>query len=446
LNARRLFEELFTPVDARAPAAFRIALGAVAFLDLVDRARDAFTFYSNQGLLAAGSPGDAVASPTGVVLFFAAGLLVTAALAAGYRTRAAAVATLLVAVAIQARHPAIDDGGDTLLRVLCLWGVFVDGGGRWSLDVRLGRRPAAATVPGFPVRLLQLQIALVYLTAGLAKTGASWRDGSAVYYAVQSTDYGRPLGAWLAARLPALTRPLSFGTVAIELAFAPLVLAPVRSGRWRALGLLLGLALHAGIASAMRVGIFSWVLPASYTIFLRPRWLDRAGPATGLRAPPPPLAAKLLWGALALQMAAVLVQLVAGRRVPGVSGELTLVGLGQRWAMFTPDPPRKLNAFTGRGRLADGTEVDVLARVVPGLVPRGGFFFSRWYKYRSDLARTRPAALEAFGRYVCRRWNGQVPGPPLDRFTLVLSWRDLAPPGQPPLPWQGAEVLRQRCR
>lgn len=470
MNARAAVNTLIGPVDARVPAMFRVALGLVTLVDFAGRLQDAFTFYSTQGLLAPDAPiarralldellFGAQPSPARVVVVFVLYFVAIACFTLGYRTRLSTVMAWAVISAVQMRNRVICDGGDTLLRILLFWAMFVDLGGRLSLDVALGRRPAQAAVPGWPVRLLRLQIALVYLVAGVTKNGSSWMDGSAVYYAVQSIDFGRPFGSWLVAHLP-VARAVAFATLAIEISFAPLVLAPVRFGGLRLLGLLLGLALHVGIAATMRVGIFSWVLPASYSIYLLPRWIDagvrrlrlpalRPLPDAAPAAPAFSARAAVLWAALGLQMAAVVCQLILGKgggaRAPIVYRELALIGIAQAWSMFAPEPPRRLNRFSAAGVLTDGSAIDVLAAAAPKMLP-GGVVYSRWYKYRSDLARTDPADLETFGRYLCRRYNGEASGAKLDHFTLTLHWRRIAAPGQYDSPaWQQADVLHQPC-
>ncbi|HEX3696048.1 MAG TPA: HTTM domain-containing protein [Polyangia bacterium] len=471
MKARAFLGRLIQPIDARAPALFRIAIGVVTAVDFADRLRDAFTFYSSQGLLApdaelVNAPLSLLAfgsapSPARVVCFFIFGFVAITCFTLGYRTRLATVATWAIVYAIQLRNRAIGDGGDTLLRVLLFWALFIDLGGRFSLDVIWRRRPPQATVPGLPVRLLRLQIALVYLFAGLSKTGASWLNGSAVYYAVQSVDFGRPFGSWLAAH-PTLARVFGFGTLAAELGFAPLVSMPLRWPVFRALGLTLGLGLHVGIALTMRVGIFSWVLPASYAIYLSPRWIDAlvrrrdaivpsGDPFSDSRLPTPvSRSTAALWAILGLQMTAVVCQLVLGKDrgnwVPGVYAELAALGMSQGWTMFSPEPPKRLNRFSATGTLTDGQSIDVLAAAAPMLLPAGGVVYSRWYKYRSDLARTRHQDLAIFGRYICRRYNDQTSGAKLRRFTLTLYWRDIPAPGSKATSdWEHANVLEQPC-
>src|SRR6185369_3440973 len=150
-------------IDARVPALLRIALGIVIVTDLVDRLRDLFTFFTDLGVVprsafpmrwsifaATGQPG-----PTAAL--FLLGIPIGVALMVGYRTRAASVLAWVFLTSVMARNPYICDGGDTVLRLLLFWSMFADLGARYSFDVRLGRRPARATVPAIAVRALQIQ-------------------------------------------------------------------------------------------------------------------------------------------------------------------------------------------------------------------------------------------------------------------------------------------------
>jgi hypothetical protein len=440
-------------VDARVPALFRIGLGLVVLSDIVDRLRDLFGFYTDLGLVAARSPlqrwlrpslFDAFGSPAGVSVLFTFGLLAAAAFLVGYRSRLATALLWLFMLSLSNRNPHIADGGDTVIRMLLFWTLFLDVGAALSLDVRLGRRPRQASVPAAPLRLVQLQVAVIYLFTFLAKTGPSWRDGSAVLRAVASAEWGRGLAPLLAAH-PGLCRALTWATLALEGSFAFLVLSPWRPSVTRAVALGAGTALHLGILLTMRVGVFSEVMPVSYLALVPAAWVERlAGPAVGIRASP---ARPALVAALALQMALVITEQAlrpAGHALPSPVGtELTLLGLHQNWSMFAPDSPLLEVRWQVPGRLADGSTVDVARAVAPGLVRRGGFFYSRWHKLRNTLASQDPALVAALGRYLCRRYRGARAGR-LERFDLVGEIHDLDPRGPQP-PAEQAVFVRQRC-
>ena len=155
-------------------------------LDLAARLRDFHAFYTAGGLL---PPAGSAArwswlalsdDPTVTLVLYLLAFPVAALVLLGLFTRAALVATFLTLISLHHRNPYVEGGGDAVLRALMFWMIFVDAGARLSLDVRLGRRPARELIPAFPVRVLQLQIASIYLFAFLTKTGPSWRDGSAI--------------------------------------------------------------------------------------------------------------------------------------------------------------------------------------------------------------------------------------------------------------------------
>src|SRR5262245_17873482 len=104
-------------VDARLPALLRIALGLLVLFDLGDRAFDFHAFYTAEGIRP--GPGEemyqglrwslfhlvgaATGSRGAVLALFVAGFGLAAALAAGYRTRAASVATWVFVTSLQNR-------------------------------------------------------------------------------------------------------------------------------------------------------------------------------------------------------------------------------------------------------------------------------------------------------------------------------------------------------
>jgi uncharacterized membrane protein YphA (DoxX/SURF4 family) len=155
--------------------------------------------------------------------------------------------------------------------VLCL--VFADCGAVWSLDSWLGRRRGAndrvlgaVTYPIAPLRLIRIQVALVYLSSGLWKLfNDQWRDGSAVHYVLSNNVYQRfryqvPPG------LDSLTTLLTYGVMFWEISFGLMVLyRPTRR-----IAIIVGVMMHLGMLTAIEIGPFGWVMLASYVAFLEP--------------------------------------------------------------------------------------------------------------------------------------------------------------------------------
>lgn len=121
-----------------------------------------------------------------------------------------------------------------------------------------------------PPRALQLQIALVYLAAGINKLcEPDWRSGQ--FFAFWAEEIlAAPVYLQLRSALPAgwLDLLLAWSTIAIELLLGPALLW----SRSRAAAILLGIGFHASIL-VFTQGILSWVflyaLPVSYLVFAR---------------------------------------------------------------------------------------------------------------------------------------------------------------------------------
>lgn len=363
----------------------------------------------------------AVGTPVAAGLLLGVGAAAALLLALGVWSRAAAVVAWLYLNAIAARNPFVLDGGDAVLAALTFWSIFADLDGAWSL--RRGAR--RATVAALPVRVLECQMALVYLAAAVAKSGPTWRSGEALYHVLQDNDFARPLGMALLAR-PALCALLTFATRAIEAGFVPLVLSPWRPRQTRALAAALAALMHLGIFAFMRVGMFCPAMLAGLCLFVPLR--APAAPSTQTRSFPRALAL-----ALGLVFAATAVNALAPRHTPRVIGAaLHRLGLHQSWTMFAPDGAELDGYFAARASLGDGRVVDPLRLAAPKLLPSPAFAFSRWFKLRDNLAGN--AQLQAVvTRWLCRRlalvdvtledWQRptHAPGELPARFTLASS-------------------------
>lgn len=462
-------------VDARLPALLRIALGLLVLFDLGDRSLDFHAFYTGDGLLPGPGEGmdeglrwslfDLGRSRAATLALFVAGFLPAAALAAGYRTRLANVLVWVFELSLQNRNRWIIDGGDAVLLALLFWLMFVDSGAAFSLDVRLGRRKGLAAVPAAGFRMLQLQVAYIYLFTFLVKTGSSWRDGTAVYRAIVSNDWGRGFAPILAQH-PRVCAALTWATLAIEGAFPLLVLCPFRPHATRAVAIVAGTALHAGIYFNMRIGIFSQVMPASYLVFVPPSWIDGViGWVARRRGRPPPAAAAAAaadavvaalaerqrrWAPLVLallgaQLGVIVMEPIwrrTGVRVPrALMAELELIGGQQNWRMFSPNAPVIDVAWRAPGLLSDGTAVELTEVLIPGLGSHRRFAYSRWHRMRESLAQKPSSVLLPLGRYICRRYNGRQRGARLVRFALVASVRPTLS-AEPP---RQKQVFEQDC-
>jgi hypothetical protein len=443
-HASRLFrsETWFGFTDARPLALLRVAMGLILIEDWLDRLRDLSAFLGESGIVPVNhSPGTWslffwVTRPAGVVALDVVGLVAIVAFTCGYLTRLSTLLTWVFVHSVQHRNLLVCDSGDTLVRVLLFWGLFVDLGGRFSLDLALGRRAPARWIPVLGVRFMQLQVAIMYASTALAKNGPSWANGTAISRAVLNTDFGRPSGVWLAA-VPWLCHFLSHATVVIEGGFPILAL----SGPWqpwsRRAALLAGVGLHLGIFVFMKVGFFSLIVVASYLVFVDAGavdWAARRFPrlrAVGDEAEPPPSwYARDLCAVLLLQLL-VIVHSQIHDVSPPESVELNITGTWQNWHMFSPNPPPLSYRFSAEGLDAEGRPVDVLAAAAPQFAAQGGYRYSRWNKLRSNFETGAGPILPILGRYLCERYNRDPSRPALKSLSLYVDITRLPVPDLP---------------
>jgi len=269
----------FQPVETSTVALFRVAFGLLALGYTLSLAPVLFAFYSDDGILPAQPaysgtlawgvlglfPSDAA-----VLLFYFLLLVGTIALLAGFRARLAALVVFVCLISFGRRDPWVLNSGDLLVQVLAFYMLFMPSGTALSVDrwLREPRRfwefPARAI---WPLRLLQVQVSILYLAAVWAKVrGVTWNDGTAVSYAFRIDDIARfPVPDFVIDSL-VLVNLLTYGTLAVELSIGILVWNRVL----RPWVLLLGVGLHLGIDYAVRVGFFSYAVLVAYIAFIPP--------------------------------------------------------------------------------------------------------------------------------------------------------------------------------
>lgn len=300
----------FGQVDSRPLGVFRIVFALLVLKDAIYTLPLARIFYSDEGVTPRSALWDGLARsnrfslldampyPWMVTGFLLLWIVVLLMLLVGYQTRWATILNALLIVSLHERNPFVLSGADTVFRVLSLWSIFLPLGHYYSIDAlrdrlrryrvsrHLGdlRAPnQAKTSYAFPLRMAQIQIAIVYFFTGILKLpgGASaWANGEALHYALQLKSHTLPTGDWMSQLAPDfLLRWVDYQTLFTEIAFPLLVFSPVFQPALRLLALALGTLLHGGIAATMSIGNFSMVMICSYLLFFQPEWIVRAGAA-----------------------------------------------------------------------------------------------------------------------------------------------------------------------
>ncbi len=265
----------------------RICIGFLILLDLIHRAANLSAHYGDLGIL---SRADTLTLSgnkffislhmiSGLplvqgLLFLAAGVFAVM-LIVGYRTRLAAIVSWILLLSLQARNPMVLQGADIVLRITLFWMLFLPLGSRWSLDRILGRiaQPRTAFVVSVATFAYLMQIGVFYLFTGLLKTGASWHDGTALYYALSVDQLVRPFGRFLLSH-PTLSSALTYFTIYLETYGAALFFIPWKRGFFQMIGVLLFALFQFGANISFHLGLFGPISIAATLGILPPYFWD----------------------------------------------------------------------------------------------------------------------------------------------------------------------------
>ncbi len=269
-------------LDLRALAFMRMALALVLLADLFSRAYFLEAHYSNTGLFSVElmkiivwekwyfsfhALGDSVLYEGflfGIAAFFALMLLL------GYKTQFACIASWILLISLQNRNQLVLNGGDTLLRMLLFWAMFLPLGAKLSLDHRsyskndFENNNRFVSLAGFG---LLVQFFLVYFLSSLGKNGSSWNDGSAFMNVFRMDDLLSSFGEKLVL-YPKVLSNISPFVYYGQMIFPFFLLIPNKTNRFRNIALLFFLCLHLFIFLFFDLGIFSWVCIAGLLAFL----------------------------------------------------------------------------------------------------------------------------------------------------------------------------------
>ena len=278
-----------TPVDPRPLAWFRCWLGLLSLVNLWLLWPDMSLWLGNEGVLPphvhremVGDTRISIFMLTGysdlaIGLIAGLGLAGGLGLVAGVFPRCAAACVWLASVSYAWRNMDILHSGDNLIRIGAFFLIFARSGEALSLPRAVSRRlfPQAAVdpvalyqpVPAWPQRILQLQLCILYLAAGVWKLmGPTWRNGTAVGMVLQLGEFQRfPVPEFFLT--PLMSQVFTYGTLAFELGFPLLIWIP----QLRLPVLVAGLAFHAGLDWVMNVQLFQWLITAYYLLWLKPR-------------------------------------------------------------------------------------------------------------------------------------------------------------------------------
>lgn len=450
-------------VDWRSLLAFRIGLGLLLVGDATSRLPDAAAFYSSEGLLPRGLWLQEFSSRYPICLNLACDdswfqyalltiLIVSGfCITLGYRTTVSFAVAFVLLGSLHTRNPQVLSLGDSLLRLLLFWSIFIPWGWVQSrtrtpcceTDDLLADDARAATLSPAALALL-LQVAGMYLITAMMKTGEAWHNGQALYYAIHLDHMNYPWSKHLL-NYPQLLEFLTTSTMVLEYAAPFLLLGLPYPRASRTIAVVLLIALHLGIIATIRIGIFPWVNLIALLPFVPGRvwrlcpatswlWTPMKQFATRFRnettaivAHRSPLASALRIGPWALKQGVVLFFILyvtwwnlstfSPRYVMPASWRTvgTTLRLDQKWSMYAPEPSDFDGWYVMVATQADGRQFDPLQNGRPVVWDKpddvGGMFDNfRWRKFMMKLvSRGNPKSLRAsYADYFVRQWNRQA--------------------------------------
>lgn len=181
------------------------------------------------------------------------------------------LSTFLLAIGILCIHyrdPLILHGGDTVLRISCLYLMLAPCGSACSVDRLIGLwkgwiQPGPVSVSLWVQRLVTYNVALVYITTLWNKCeGDTWKGGSAVYYSLNLQEFFKFPYPHFVLQMPWVLL-ITWATMLIEFSMGTIVFYRP----WRKYVLLSGVLLHAGIEYTMNIPLFGVLLVSLYVCF-----------------------------------------------------------------------------------------------------------------------------------------------------------------------------------
>lgn len=279
----------YAPLDIRVSAAVRMGFAVLMLVNLAVLYPDLALWFTDDGILPFAAGREAT-GPFGWSVFwvlpgsaavvqacFWICTIQTVLLGIGFLSRLNAACVWVWLLSFQNRNPMILDSEDAVMRLVLLCLVLMPCGAAWSVDAWLRRRSVAKSYrPAVGLRLLQLQMCLIFFAAGLWKLGGQpWFDGTALYYVGRLDDFfGRfPTPAWIF-DTPWVVALLTWSVIAAELA-VPLL---VWFRETRRTALLMALCFHLANEYSMHLFLFHWIMLVGWLSFVRAEdfaWLRR---------------------------------------------------------------------------------------------------------------------------------------------------------------------------
>jgi hypothetical protein len=267
---------------------FRIFVGLLAFVNLAMISLDWDAWYSERGYIPAWlgrmfggwsakiGPGghlsiprvDVLANvtdPRVAVAIYALIMLAAFMTMLGYWTRFSSICLAVGIVSLHQRNQLILHGGDSVLRLMCLYVAIAPSGRACSIDrlIRLWKGLEVGPPPKvsmWPQRLVMYNLSLIYLTTMWLKWyGSLWKGGTATWYPARLPEFFRFPVPEFVNSLP-FVKFTTYATLLTEFMLGTLIFyKPARKYVLAA-----GIMMHGWIDYSMNIPLFGFMMVAMY--------------------------------------------------------------------------------------------------------------------------------------------------------------------------------------
>ncbi len=290
----------FDPQADLPPALFRFVFAMNALVMYAVRFRDWRFYFTDDGFLPVRGVLEILPEifrpelswfpqTAGAALAMNIGLIICLTLLlVGFLPRVSALIGFILHVGLIQRNYAIAYGADFITTFMFFSLIFIQSDRRFSLSAWLrsknGRpiREKSGTIEQIFssafVRIMQIQLCLIYMYTGLEKMkGSSWWDGSAIWAVIGNQQIMFIDASWIR-NVPLLLAAMTFTTLLFEIYFTPLVWIPALR-KW-ILGL--GILMHIGIALSIGLFYFSFGMMSVYFLWADSVWLENMMKSIGI--------------------------------------------------------------------------------------------------------------------------------------------------------------------
>lgn len=442
----------------------RIGVGCVLLIDLFIRSLSIRAFFTNEGVL----PVEILkaynwnpyyfsfhalsGSLWWQVLLFGLNAICIILLIRGYRTRLLTFICWVFLTSLQNRNPFILQGGDDLLRLILLWGIFLPWGEQYSgKTASCGQIRFSYANVGYV-----LLVASVYFFSALLKTHAEWHDdGTALYYALSLDQLRLPVGNWLY-QFPELMKMLTHVVYYLELIAPVCIVLPATNYRLRLAGIIAIGLLHLGISMSLYVGLFYAIGLVTLTGMLPTAVMDRLDTHFGIVRKPKDMSdtpqettrlhvfinetvATLINGLIALIICYCLMLNLGNVKKFPYMLDPALVKFGntlrleQSWGMFSPSVYKDDGFYIYSGYTRDGHYIDLKRNGQPVSYDKPSsivaeFESDRWRKFGENyLFHNNNYMRPYFCNYLLTTWNREHPENPVSDLSILYMKEETLP-------------------